>query len=84
MKTDKSHLQHVEPLKPLPGLRGELSGVVDGAKQRQAVLEARHVVLLPVTRGGVHQPRTRLRGDVVAPDYHFRHAVAEGVLVPET
>mmetsp|Transcript_42070 Transcript_42070/g.96437 ORF Transcript_42070/g.96437 Transcript_42070/m.96437 type:complete len:492 (+) Transcript_42070:1865-3340(+) len=63
--------QHVHPHEPLARLLREPPGVVDGREQRQPVLLSGEVVVLPVPRRRVHQPRAALCGDVIAPQHHL-------------
>lgn len=64
-------------LELLPSLRSEPPLVVHRGQQLEPVPQPDLVVLLAVARGGVHQPCTAVRSDVVPADHHGRLAVVQ-------
>ncbi len=60
---------HLQPGKH-PGLLGKPPRVVHGRQQLQTVLHAHDVIVLPVSRRRMHQPRPRIGGNIIPADHH--------------
>ena len=75
-------LEHVEPGEGA-GLIGEGARLIHRAKHTQAMLAAGEEVVHPMARGGVHQSRARLGGDVIAAHHHGAGAIQQGVAVEQ-
>eukprot|EP00964_Phaeocystis_antarctica_P117300 scaffold81129_cov56-Phaeocystis_antarctica.AAC.3 len=78
--------QHVHAFEVRARLRRELACVVDGRERRgrgraEAVLEPRDVIVLPVARRSVHEPRAALDSDVVASQHDLALTPRQGVPV---